>query len=1661
MTTPPNPNRNSPRSKAEDSRRVWRQVGLGVGTVVLVGGVTGALWVRNFVRFELVPLIATQLSNTLNRPVELGPIEAISFTGVTLGQSALPATASDRDRATIDTVRVNFNPLEVLTTRQLDLDVTLDDADIYVAQVPDGRWITTQLQPQDGPDGPISINLERVRLRDARLTLAPSLALMQDSDKPGAAENPGVASPVTFDDVQASVRLREDGDLVKYDVDATSVRGGRVRVGGETQLDPQRTRVLIQTDAIAANEVSALLAVPVTLDEGTLFSNLTLTINGDTLESLDGTVRFQGLAGLVQNVPQPFSRANGRLRFRERLITLDNVRATYGTVPAVANGTVHLDNGYDLGIRVRDVLTENIWQTAQVDLPFPIEGALNGNATLTGPLERPRIRGTIDNSRPLQVDQVAVDRIQTRFDLFGDRLFIEDLAIAPSTGGSITGQGDLLLGETGELSATVALRDVGADAIAQGYGLNLGDVRIGTVSADIRASGPVNQLETETQWRTAQGTYPGSGEISTVGNRVQFRDAEFAVNGGQLTVDGSVEEGQWQAIAQASGIDLAPFLPNITGQIITGRANLTGNLQTPGLTTIQGVSDATLQIAGGAVTVQANAERGLWQADIVANDVLLRQFSPDLQGLFDGDLSFNGSLANLSPRAIRGAGEVAFSRGLPLLERPLTASVQWLGDRLQIDQATGPGVSASGFVLAQLDGPRAPRFPGFNLDVDVQDVELASLPVDLPPNLQVVGLAGFRGNVSGTPSVPNAAGTLQLTNLIVNRQRFEPLSGPIQYTGNQGLDVDVRGQRDRIATRLNAQNRPEFFFVQQGDAVAQGSTEGDRLTAQLTNFPIAALNLIPPPEVGLGNITGQATGNLDINLATLDAAGNLTIARPGVGHIVASGLRTQFRYSGDELSLTNTELRFDNSRYLIAAAITNLDTNPTYQGQIVADQGEVNDVLTALQWFRIDDVGRGLEGLPFVLASTVDPQPVGDPNAPLIDQLRRYAEITALLQLQEEAQEQQIALPELGDLRGRFTGQLNFSGSQQAGVAADFSLRGQDWTWAEYQVDQVIADGSLTDGVVELLPLQLRTDESFLTFSGRVGGDQQSGQLEAANVPVEAIRDFFRLPVDATGSLNANAVLEGSVENPQALGELTIVNARLNQTPIRDVSTRFNYDDARLRFLGQMQLAEEDPLRVSGSIPYSFPFMAVEPESDAIVLNARIRDDALALLNLFNDQVAWLGGNGEIDVAVTGTLAQPIVVGSANFEGASIAAVSLPEPLTDVSGTVQFNRSLVDVERLEGRFRQGQVVASGVLPISNPDEFVQIGNGPENPLTVDLNQLVLNFKGLYQGQVDGDLLITGTALAPVVSGDMMLSRGRVELPSGAQPVNPEPPEINPEAITSPPRFENLRITLGDRLRITLDPILNFVAQGDLLIGGTLNDLRPSGEIRLTAGQVNLFTSQFSLVRGAQNSAEFSPNRGLDPFLNVELQTIAQEVSRIPGSSASAFAAAEIAETPITDIGQVGTVRVRASVMGPASRIFDNLELTSSPSRSENEIVVLLGGGFVDTLGQGSGTLAIANLAGSAVLTRVQNFVSNAVGLTDFRLFPTVVAEGGANSSLELASELGVDITNTISASTLVVLTADVPAQFNLRYRINDEFLLRGFYDTAGGTGGVLQFERRF
>jgi translocation and assembly module TamB len=1247
----------------------------------------------------------------------------------------------------------------------------------------------------------------------------------------------------------------------------------------------------------------------------------------------------------------------------------------------------------------------------------------------------------------------------------------------------------------------------------------------GRVNGQFQAAGSLDNL-------TAKGI-SASGEARILADRLGAIDTTAKLENGNLQAlletNGIAVSNLEQTLKQ-TGLLTADLPPEINGTL-DGQVRILGtvdNLTANGITA-NGDGQIRLANSGGIVNAKGRAESGNWRASIEGEQIALSRFQqafesqqqslqakglvsdapnlPQLRGLFNGNINLSGPIA-ASPQTVRAGGSFRISE-LPFLKQPFEAVFNWDGKRVEIENATTPGLTANGFVNVELEGKRVPSISNLDLDVRLANFNLAALPAEqlgflTPTNVKnpseknkpLRGNVDFTGRLSGTLAALSLVGDLEVRDLAVNQIAFDPvLAGSVNADAGKSVDLRLAGASDKIEVALNQSFLPTSFLIQRGESVASGQTEAETLRVNLSDFPLAALNLTPGKEAGLGPITGTVSGQVNVpgwkmplNPATLQASGQIAIAQPAIGYIKGDSFQAEFSYANGSASLTNGLFRQGSGQYLISGNVKT-GANPQFEGKVNVQQGNLQQVLAALQYFNLGDLARGLKPPVYGDSGDVQTVAVGEPEAPLIEQLRRLAEIETILQ-QQQAVKASEKLPPLSQLQGTFGAEIAVAGSLRTGVQAQFNVKGDNWQWGEYVAEQFSLEGSFQDGILTVLPLEIRSGKSAIGFSGQLGQKAQSGQLRVENVPVQELAKVVELPfVDVTGNLNLRANLAGSLENPQATGELSLLEGTLNGEPIKQADGSFSYSNARLNFGGSALITQTEPIEVAGSLPFELPFAAVKADSNQIDLRANLQNEGLAIINVLTPQVAWVSGKGQVQLRVGGTLEQPVAQGIANFENATVRAIAFPEPLTGLTGTVRFEGDRIRVEGIRGELSQGQVVAAGVIPLSVP--FAEGDVDAANPLAVNLDKLALNLRGLYSGGVVGQVQARGTARRPQLSGNIELYNGEVFLrsPGGGttelasassasdspatevSPSDSPATEVSPSAGTpTSPSFEvglnDLRLNLGRGIRVTSAPILSFQATGGLRVNGTLDDLRPEGTIRLTSGSVNLFTTQFRLDRGYPQTATFVPTQGLDPTLDVRLATAVQEVTRFrtPGTSV----ASEIADEP-TSLGSVRSVRVQALVRGRASGLAESLELRSSPSRSETEIVALLGGSFVQTLGQGDSTLAIANLAGAGLLNNLQSAISNATGLSEVRLFPTRIrsnegktaSSSSAAGSLGLGLEVGFDITRNISASIIRVLSANQPTEFTVRYRLSDQLLLRSSSNFQGDNRVTAEYELRF
>lgn len=1201
-------------------------------------------------------------------------------------------------------------------------------------------------------------------------------------------------------------------------------------------------------------------------------------------------------------------------------------------------------------------------------------------------------------------------------------------------------------------------------------------------------------------------------------------NAHIAIARGTITANQlRLVNGIWQGQINAHQIQLAQIKPELNkfGSLLASAdLKASGSVDNLDLAKIEGQGQGKVVVAGGIVTAQqVNLHQGRLAANITSQDVQLATFSSLLRGNLTSKLQINSEITNWSPKKLQASADLVLSQGVAVIDNPLTAKLHWDGTQLKLLQGEAQDFSARGFVNLNTDSWQKLNIndiiQDFYLNIQAKSLDLAQLSAlgyqqlaSNNPTLPITGSADFDGTIVGTIDAPQVDAKLALNQLQVSQITFEPLlQGYIKLTPQKSLNLALVGTNDQISVNLANNYQPLDFALQWQQTAIRGQHQQqqqwqlgiENLSLQLVKKLVEDTKIAVPDTFAKTQIGGELSSNITLNLGNQAAYGNLRINNPIFNnirpikqkdHSQTDFIATQFQYLDNNLIIDDAQWQRGYSLYSLHGRI-----KPTLKSfQIVADaevkQGDIQDLLVMLQFFDYNDLGRGLNPPKYakpeqLYQSQPDNQEtalfhVGLPKQTILEQLRRLSEVEVYLRQRQEQRQAASPFPELRDLQGTYNGNLSLNGSLETGFNLKFAAQGgkiatenvqisnnnlislqKPWKWGRYPIEQVQIKGLYQDGILTIQPVLVKLEQGQLAFVGSIAANNQlSGQIRVNDIPVALIEEFVKFPIaiGLGGTVNSITTLGGSLDNPQARGEMTVLNASVNQTPIIATEGSFSYNNARCDFFVNSLLVENsEPLTVIGSIPYQLPFAQVKPVNNDLNLKVDIKNQSLKILNVISlGQLEWIDGQGDVQLLVSGTFDQQNpknnyieANGIANIANAIIKTQIVPDaPLTEVNGKINFNLDNLQVETLSGNFSGGKFSVVGNLPLLIPREQT-------NPLQVSLDQLALRLKGLYEGGVDGDITITGSLVEPHIGGKVNVYQGKLFLSAETELTTPQMEEDSLVIA-----FNNLNLELGQNMQITLPPILNFLAEGQLNVNGTLAQPRPDGIIQLTRGQVNLFATQFRLDRHYDHIAQFIPEKGLDPYLNLRLRTNVTESprSQVPVNELSS----EIRDVTASPFNNLQSVQIEAMVDSFASKLTENIELSSVPKRSETEIIALLGGSFVDTFGQVGKPLGLANLASSALFNRVENNINNLLGFAEMRFFQTSIgSEKEQRSAFGILAELSVDLGRDVSVSVQKSLTGDDPFRYNLLYRLNGNTVLRGSTDLQDDSRFFVEYELKF
>ena len=274
--------------------------------LLTLGGGLSYSWY--FLTQKLSPLVEKELTNYLNRPVELGKVEALSLSGVKFGRSTILPTDTDGDHASTEVVDVNFDFLKLLIQKELQLELTLIKPHIYVEQDDPYTWINTKLDDDIPQWNGITISTKSIHLDNTDLTL--QARSKTDNVQPGV--NVKLSQTQVFFAPQT----------INFNVEGKLIEGGHFDLDGVYKNPQQQLNLSINAQAIAVTEINNLIPLPLNLASGEINSNLQVRLNRTQVENITGYAELNQLTINSPKLPQSLSQTEGKLTFFRFSITI-------------------------------------------------------------------------------------------------------------------------------------------------------------------------------------------------------------------------------------------------------------------------------------------------------------------------------------------------------------------------------------------------------------------------------------------------------------------------------------------------------------------------------------------------------------------------------------------------------------------------------------------------------------------------------------------------------------------------------------------------------------------------------------------------------------------------------------------------------------------------------------------------------------------------------------------------------------------------------------------------------------------------------------------------------------------------------------------------------------------------------------------------------------------------------------------------------------------------------------------------------------------------------------------------------------------------------------------------------------------------------------------
>jgi len=399
-------------------------------------------------------------------------------------------------------------------------------------------------------------------------------------------------------------------------------------------------------------------------------------------------------------------------------------------------------------------------------------------------------------------------------------------------------------------------------------------------------------------------------------------------------------------------------------------------------------------------------------------------------------------------------------------------------------------------------------------------------------------------------------------------------------------------------------------------------------------------------------------------------------------------------------------------------------------------------------------------------------------------------------------------------------------------------------------------------------------------------------------------------------------------------------------------------------------------------------------------------------------------GNTTFQVEAHGPLMNPNLRGRIDIQNASLSLEDLPNGLSQLHGTLEFNQSRLEIKSLTAMTGGGQLSLAGYLAYQH---------GIYADLTATGSGIRIRYPQGVSSLADASLRLQGPRNNMLLSGDVLITRFTInpDLDIAALAA-----QANTVEIIAPPDAPSNRVRLD--VHITSSPQLNFqnayaklAGNVDLRLRGTIASPSLLGRISITEGSSIIAGTRYELQRG---DIYFTNPVRIQPMID------------------------------LTATARVEDYDITLSLHGTPDKL--SVTYRSDPPLPEADVVALLALGrtgnqqrLYTSQQEAAGTSPATDaLLGGALNATVSSRVQRLFGAGSVKVDPNYLgALGNSTSRIIVEEQLGTNV--TLTYATNVNTTAQQLIQADVA--VNRHITLQLARDESGVFSVVFKATRRF